>query len=204
MDNREQTAPVQRENRRYTVDQLLAQMEPQYQVYKNMMRQCIAGLTEHAVQLAVQGREDDLPRLRQLCVEMAEFWVLTEDDTPKGFREMAEKCGSAFDRAVSSARDAGRAPAMSEQTRQNVLSGLELYAQEMRANDEELEDWALECDILAEDLEERWRLEPGTVEFNLKHQQTMWFLDNPDIQKAREDGSPQRSAAQSDMKMEGM
>ena len=47
-------------------------------------------------------------------------------------------------------------------------------------------------------------LEPGTVEFNLEHHHTMWFLDNPDIQKARESGPPQRNAAQSDMKMEGM
>ena len=47
-------------------------------------------------------------------------------------------------------------------------------------------------------------LEPDTVEFHLKHQHTMWFSGSPEIQKAREGGPPQRSAAQSDIKMEGM
>ena len=150
MDNREQTSPAQGENTRgYTVDELLAQMEPQYQAYKNTMRQCIAGLTEHAARLAAQGQEEQLPTFRRLLTDMAEFWGLAEDDTPKGYREMVEQIGSTFDQAVSAARDSGGAPELSEQTRQNILSGLELYAQEMRANDEELEQWAAECDSLA-------------------------------------------------------
>ena len=67
---------------------------------------------------------------------------------------MAEQYGSAFDRAVSTARDAGCAPSLGEQAVQNTLAGLELYARELRANDERLEDWAVECEILADDLEE--------------------------------------------------
>ena len=35
---------------------------------------------------------------------------------------------------------------------------MELYARELRANDEGLEDWAVECEILADDLEEFRRL----------------------------------------------
>lgn len=149
--------------KRYTLDELLKATEPQYQEYKNTMRQCIAGLTEHAARLAAQGQEESLPRLRQLCIEMVEFWGLTEDDTPKGYQEMADHFGSTFDQAVSAARGSGQAPELNGQTRQSILDGLELYAQEMRLNDEELEDWAVECDILAEDLEEQWQLEPATA-----------------------------------------
>lgn len=123
MDNREQTSPAQGENTRgYTVDELLAQMEPQYQAYKNTMRQCIAGLTEHAARLAAQGQEEQLPTFRRLLTDMAEFWGLAEDDTPKGYREMVEQIGSTFDQAVSAARDSGGAPELSEQTRQNMVA----------------------------------------------------------------------------------
>lgn len=149
--------------KRYTLDELLKAMEPQYQEYKNTMRRCIAGLTEHAARLAAQGQEESLPRLRQLCIEMAEFWGLTEDDTPKGYQEMADHFGSIFDSAVSAARDSGQVPELSAQAKQNILDGLELYAQEMRLNDGELEVWAVECDILAEDLEEQWQLETAAA-----------------------------------------
>lgn len=165
MDNREKIGAVQPGREKiYTLDELLKAMEPQYQEYKNTMRQCIAGLTEHAAQLAAQGQEESLPQLRRLCIEMAEFWGLTEDDTPKGYQEMADHFGSTFDQAVSAARGSGQAPEMNGQTRQSILNGLELYAQEMRLNDEELEDWAVECDILAEDLEEQWQLETAAAE----------------------------------------
>ncbi len=160
MDNREKTGLSQPEaSKAYTLDELLERIGPQYQAYKLTMRQCIAGLTEQAAWLAAQNQEEQFPCLRQLCIEMAEFWGLTEDDTPKGYREMAEQFGSVFDNAVSAARDSGHAPELSEQTKQNILDGLELYAQEMRANDDQLEDWAVECEILAEDLEEHWQLE---------------------------------------------
>lgn len=160
MDDREKNGLSQpKAEKIYTLDELLKVMEPRYQVYKLTMRQCIAGLTEHAAQLAARHQEEVLPRLRQLCIEIAEFWGLTEDDTPKGYQKMAEQTGSVFDQAVSAARDSGYAPEMNEQTRQNILDGLELYAQEMRVNDEKLEVWAVECDILAEELKEQWQLE---------------------------------------------
>lgn len=160
MDNREKTGQSKPEAAKaYTLNELLERMGPQYQAYKLTMRQCIAGLTEQAAWLAAQNQEEQFPRLRQLCIEMAEFWGLTEDDTPKGYREMAEHFGSVFDNGVSAARDSGYAPELSEQTKQNILDGLELYAQEMRVNDDQLEDWAAEYEILAEDLEEHWQSE---------------------------------------------
>lgn len=165
MDNREKTAPVQPESHSgYTISEFLAQIEPQYRAYKDTMRQCIAGLTEHAARLAAQHQEEQIPQLRRLCMEMAEFWGLTEDDTPKGYQEMAEHFGSAFDSAVSAAKGSGHAPELSEPAKQNILDGLELYAQEMRVNDEQLEDWAVECEILAGELEEHWRSEIAAVQ----------------------------------------
>ena len=155
MNNTEKTAATpQGAGKSYTVEELLTLMGPEFQRQKNVMRQCIAGLTEYAAQLAVRGHEDQLPRLRMVCIEMAEFWGLAEDDTPEGARNMAEQYGSAFDHAVSTARGAGCAPGLGEQAVQNTLAGLELYARELRANDEGLEDWAVECEILADDLEE--------------------------------------------------
>ena len=146
MDNRERT------EKRYTVDELLETIAPQYREYKLAMGRCIAGLTEHAARLAAQGQEDTIPQLRRLSIEMAEFWGLTEDDTSKGHQAMTDHLGSTFDNAVSAARDLGQAPALSERTKRDILDGLALYAEEMRLNDAELEDWAVECEILAEDL----------------------------------------------------
>ena len=160
MPDRDTPIPAQSGNeKRYTVDEFLAQIEPQYRQYKDTIRKCIAGLTECAAQMAAQHQEEDLPQFRRLCIEMAEFWGLTDDDTPKGYQKMAEQYGSVFDQAVSAARESGQAPEMSEQARQSVLDGLDLYAREMRANDKSLEDWAVECDVLAEGLERQWRTE---------------------------------------------
>ena len=92
MDNREKNVPVPSEDRKgYTISEFLAQIEPQYREYKNTIRQCIAGLTDHAARLAAQHQEDEIPTFRRLIVDMAEFWGLAEDDTPKGFQEMAEQ-----------------------------------------------------------------------------------------------------------------
>lgn len=42
-------------------------------------------------------------------------------------------------------------------------------------------------------------LEPGTVEFMLKYNRTMWFADNPYIQQAREGGPPDNKKFQNEM-----
>ena len=77
MDNRKEMRPVQPESgRRYTIDELLALMKPQYRADQDTTRQCITGLTEYAVQLAAKSQEEQIPRLRDLCIEMVEFWGL--------------------------------------------------------------------------------------------------------------------------------
>ena len=162
MDNREQTSPAQGENtRRYTIDELLSRIEPQYREYKAAIRKCIAGLTDHAARLAAQGQEEQLPTFRRLITDMAEFWGLTEDDTPKGYREMVEQIGSTFDQAVSAARDSGGAPELSTQTKTDILNGLRLYAEEMM-DCGGLERWIAECDALSSQLQRDWRMEASS------------------------------------------
>lgn len=138
-----------------TIDEDLHWMEPLYRGYKNTMRGCIAGLTDHAARLAAQGREEQAPRLRQICIEMAEFWDLNEDDSPQGFQKLAEQYGGDFDRAVSSARVSGCALEMSGHTKRNVLEGLELYAREMTESGD-MERWVAECHTLAAQLRAEW------------------------------------------------
>ncbi len=159
MDNRETMAPAQPESgSRYTIDEFLALMEPQYREDQDTTRRCIAGLSDYAAQLAAKRQEEQIPQLRKLCIDMAEFWGLAEDETWEGFRKMEEQYGGAFDRAVSAARDSGHAPEMSEQTMQSILDGLELYAQEMALNGD-MEQWVAECEALSEQLQAEWQAE---------------------------------------------
>ena len=155
MDTREKTTPVPAESGKgYTIDELLSMMEPQYQAYQNTIRECIAGLTGHAAQLAAQGREEQLPMFRRIIVEMAAFWGLAEQDTPGAFQDMTDT----FDRTVSAAKDSGRAPELSEQNKADILTGLSLYAQEME-NSGDMEQWIAECDTLAAQLRTKWEME---------------------------------------------
>ena len=166
MDNREKTAPVQPESgRTYTIDELLALMEPQYRADQETTRRCIAGLTEYAAQLAAKRQEEQIPRLRELCIEMAEFWGLAEDDTREGFRKMEEQYNGAFDSAVSTARDSGHGPDLTEQARQNILDGLERYAQEMALNGDDMKEWIMECEALSEQFQAEWQAE---AQINMK------------------------------------
>ena len=159
MDNREEMTPVQPESGvHYTIDELLTLMKPQYQADQDTTRRCIAGLTDYAAQLAAKHQEEQIPRLRELCIEMAEFWGLAEDDTWEGFRKMEEQYGGAFDSAVSAARDSGHAPEMNERTMQNILDGLEIYAQEMTLNGD-MEQWVAECEALSEQVKVEWQTE---------------------------------------------
>lgn len=141
-----------------TLDEYLAKIEPQYRAYKDTMRKCIDGLTEHAAHVAAQHHEEQIPTFRRLIIEMAEFWGLTDDDTPKGMQEMVQRYGESFDAAVSAARESGQAPELSEQAKGDILAGLELYAQEM-TDSGDMEQWVTECEILAEDLQVEWQIE---------------------------------------------
>ena len=47
-------------------------------------------------------------------------------------------------------------------------------------------------------------LKPGTAEFMLEHNKTMWFQGNKDIQKAREGGPPEQPSPRTHLEMGGM
>ena len=183
MDNREEITPVQPENgKRYAIDELLALMEPQHQEDLNTTRRCIAGLTEYAAQLAAKHQEAQVPQLRKFCIDMAEFWGLAEDDTWDGFRKMEDQYSGAFDNAVSAARDSGHVPELSERTRQDILDGLELYAQEM-VSCGDLEKLISECNMLAAQLRTQWKMKASPSP------PTAPETDKPDCALVGEDGN---------------
>ncbi len=176
MDSRENPTPAQPQSgESYTLDELLTRMEPQYREHKNTMHRCIAGLTCYAAQLASQGQEEQLPQLRRLCVEMAEFWGLTEDDTLKGFKEMSDQCRSEFDNTVSAGRNIDHRLSLGEQAKLDILDGLKLYAQEMKYCGD-MEQWIAECDALAGQLRTEWGMDHATT-------------DKPDCTLIGEDGN---------------
>lgn len=144
----------------YTIDELIARMGPQFQEQKETMRRCIAGLTGHSALLAAQGQEEQIPRLRQLCVEMAEFWGLTDDLSHSGLREMAKRIGGGSDRAISGAKESGHAPELDGQVKEDILAGLELYAREMALHDDH-EQWIAECRGLSAQLRTGWGMDDG-------------------------------------------
>ncbi len=124
------------------------------------MGRCVAGLTGYAAQLAARDQEGQVPRLRQLCVEMAEFWGLTDDLTHSGLREMAERIGGDHDCAVSTARESGHAPELDGQAKEDILAGLDLYAREMALHDDHGQ-WIAECRGLSAQLRAGWGMDAG-------------------------------------------
>ncbi len=160
MDSNGKAGPGQPEKGgTYTLGQLSALMKPQHDENKNTIHHCIIGLMGYAAQLAARNQEEQIPQLRRLCIEMAEFWDLSDADIPKGFQETEERYGGAFDLAVSSAKASGRAPMMNDQARRDILDGLELYAQEM-ADCGDMGRWIKECEDLSEQLQAEWQAGP--------------------------------------------
>lgn len=137
---------------RCTIDELLTVMEPVFQRQKAIVEKCINGLAIHAANLAVKGQEDDIPSLSSFVTAMAEFWDL----------ETTESRMAAFEKVSLEARTSGQAPVLTEQHKHDILAGLELYAQEMRCNDPEMEEWAVNCENLADSLQHEWLV--STVE----------------------------------------
>ena len=158
MDNEKETDAIQPEESGYTISEYLNGIEEQYRAYEIVIDWCISGLTAHAAHLAAQGREEQIPMFRELTVELAEFWGLTEDYTHRGFQEMAERYRDAFDQAVSAARRTGHAPALGKSEKEDILAGLELYVQEMDACGG-MEQWMKACSVLADQLRTEWGME---------------------------------------------
>ncbi len=140
--------------KRYTIDELLALMEPVYRQQKAAVEKCVVGLTVHAASLAAKGQEADVNELGRSISAMAQFWDL----------EASEQHITAFEEVVAVARNTGEALALTEQGKADILTGLALYAKEMRAGDPDLEEWAAECDSFAEALKEQWQAEASQAQ----------------------------------------
>jgi len=149
--------------KRYTIDELLALMEPVYRQKKAAVEKCIAGLTVHAAGLSAEGWDADVCDLRKFVTGMAQFWDL----------EASEQHIAAFEEAVAAVRNSGEAPVLTGQDKADILTGLALYAEEMRMVDPGLEEWAADCDHLAETLKGQWQAEAAQAQQTNSPQQNM-------------------------------
>ena len=110
------------------------------------MEECLHGLITYAASTAASGQDDKLPWLRRLVEDIPEFWGAGAP----------EQYLTAFDQAVSEARSSGQM-VLSEQSKADILTGLEQYIDEMRANDVEHEPWFIECVSFMNELREQWQ-----------------------------------------------
>nr|WP_305135305.1 hypothetical protein [uncultured Acetatifactor sp.] len=143
----------------YTLDEYLELIEPTYQVYESYIRKCVAGLTTVAAQRAALHQEEDIPKLREIVLEMVPFWGLDGgiDVDVETSRQLEQQYRESFDQAVSAARQSGQAPSLPDSTKKEVLIALEIHRQELE-NNGELDDWVEECVTLMEQLRSEWQM----------------------------------------------
>ena len=143
----------------YTLEEFRELIEPTYQVYEDYIRKCVAGLTILAAQRAALHQEDDIPKLRNIVLEMVPFWGLDGGAyaDKESVRQMERQYRDAFDQAVSTAQQSGEAPSLPDSTRKEVLIALEIHRQELE-NDGTLDDWAEECATLKGQLQSEWQM----------------------------------------------
>ena len=84
-------------------------------------RKCFSGLCQYAGQVAAAG--GNTWDLRTFAVQMTEFWGMDEDGG--GIYEQE------FDRATAEAFASGTAPELSEETKDEIIAGLQAYRKEL-------------------------------------------------------------------------
>ena len=117
----------------YTLEEFGKLIGPTYQVYEEYIRRCVAGLTTIAAQRAALHQEEDIPKLRQIIMEMVPFWGLdggayADKETA---RRMERQYRESFDQAVSAARRSGQAPSLPGSARKEIMIALEIHRQEL-------------------------------------------------------------------------
>lgn len=144
----------------YTLDEYIKLIEPTYQVYEDYIRKCVAHLTVIAAQRAALHQEGDIPKLRQIILEMVPFWGLDGgiDADWETVRRNEQQYRNAFDQAVSDARQSGKAPLLPDSAKEEILIALEIHRQELE-NDGSLDDWIEECVTLQRQLWSEWQTE---------------------------------------------
>lgn len=112
---------------------------------------CVKGLTAYATNFAVSGQEDKIQWLYGLIEDMLEFWRL----------EASEQYLATFEQTVLQTYSSGQTAILSEHSKTEILTGLEQYEDEMRANGEEEDAWFKECSSFIQDLKEQWHFVYG-------------------------------------------
>ncbi len=152
-----------RGGRSYPIDEYLALIEPRYRVYEEQVRRCISGLTTYAAQQAAAHKDAQLPMLRDLVMELASFWNLDGDLDKDSDERMERQYGGGFDQAVLSARQSGQPPALTDQEKQDVLTGLEVHTQEMSNNGDD-DRWIQRNSSLVQQLRDEWQMEQAPAQ----------------------------------------
>jgi len=152
-----------RGGRSYPVDEYLALIEPRYRVYEEQIRRCISGLTTYAAQQAAAHQDVQLSMLRDLIMEMATYWSLDGALDKASDERMERQYGGSFDQAVLNARQSGQPPALTDQEKQDILTGLEVHAQEV-SNDEGLDSCIQQNRDLARQLRAEWQMEQAPAQ----------------------------------------
>ena len=152
----------------YTIDEYLALIKPTYDAYTEQIRQRISGLITYAGQQAAINQDEQLPMLRNLIMEMAYFWNL--DGCMEYTAGMEPQYGGIFDQTVAQAREEGLPPAITDQVKQDILTGLGVHIQEMQIN-EDMEELVQRSDSLARQLQSEWQMEPAPSQ-----QDTLTFM----------------------------
>ncbi len=123
------------------------------------VKRCLNSLIDHGAFLASQGKEDQLPALRDFICSLASFWPDGPDaDDPI---KLEEHYGALFDRAVSAAGNGEELPGLSPTGKENILIGLENYiidlaGQFTEINQEALDSGLRACESIAAGIRETW------------------------------------------------
>lgn len=148
----------------YNISEYLALIEPAYQVYEEYIRQTILGLTTYAAQCAAMGQEDRVPMLREYIPALASFYDLDERPDQAGNTKPQQEYEMGFDQAVNAARRSGIAPEMTEELQKVVLTGLEMYAQEMEGSGD-MNEYVFRCRALMAWLGAEWQIGPAPTDW---------------------------------------
>ena len=122
-----------------------------YAETQSRVRPALSALPEYAAVLAARGEHNAVLDTRDLAAEMLHFWQdLVYLTYEKGFEKVERQYLGEFDRAVSAAREAGQAPALSDEAAAGIYQGLALHAEAATENEDGFSVW--ECCRLAKRL----------------------------------------------------
>lgn len=143
-----------------TLDELITLMEPQAQKDKELIIQCIDGLTEYASEL--RQRTGDVGRaksagLRDLIAEMEGYW---------GLNCSGEDHLVAFDHRMQAAEQSKRLRTPTKEQISSAVLGLYRYAMDMIPNQgaDEAAELVRECEQLMRDIAAFWNCATSSLD----------------------------------------